>query len=194
MSPRSRVGSAQEFQDLMRNRVENILLVASPYDCFILEQDGQLNERMLGEFIELGLRHTPGLTRVSSGAEALDRAREERRFNLIVASLHVGDMSAVELAHQVRARGLGIPVVLLAFDSRSLNDFLARNDVSQIDRIFLWQGDVRILLGIVHCIEDRWNAPHDSGVAGVPLLLVVEDSIRYYSSFLPMIYAELVGH
>jgi CheY-like chemotaxis protein len=190
---RDRLASAQDFQDLMRYRVENILLVASPYDCFILEEDGQLNERMLGESVELGLRHTPGLTRVSTGAEALDRALQERRYNLIITAPHVGDMSALELAREVRSRGLGIPVVLLAFDGRKLSEFVARNDVSLIDRIFLWQGDVRILLAIVHCIEDAWNAPYDSGVAGVPLLLVVEDSIRYYSSFLPMIYTELVS-
>lgn len=193
-SSRHRDQITQDFQDLMRRRVENILLVASPYDCFILEEDGQLNERMIGEFIELGLRHTPGITRVSTGTEALDRAAEERRFNLIITSPHLGDMTAVDLAREVRARGLDIPVVLLAFDGRKLSDFLARSDISLFDRIFIWQGDVRILLGIVHYIEDKWNAPYDSGVAGVPLLLVVEDSIRYYSSFLPMIYAELVSH
>jgi CheY-like chemotaxis protein len=193
-SPRSRGQFTQDFQDLMRRRVENILLVASPYDCFILEEDGQINERMIGEFIELGLRHTPGITRVSTGAEALERAAEEHHFNLIITSPHLGDMSAVDLAREVRARGLDIPVVLLAFDGRKLSDFLARNDVSLFDRAFIWQGDVRILLGIVHYIEDKWNAPYDSGVAGVPLVLVVEDSIRYYSSFLPMIYTELVSH
>ena len=186
--------SAQDFQDLMRHRVDDILLVASPYDSFILEEDGQLNERMLGDFLSLGLRHTPQLTRVSSGAQALERALEERRPNLIIASLHVGDMNAAELARQVRARGLRIPVVLLAFDHRELNRFLARHDVAGIERIFLWQGDVRILLAIVHYIEDKWNAPYDSGVAGVPVLLVVEDSVRYCSSFLPMIFTELMGH
>jgi len=191
---RSRVDRAHDFQELMRHRVEDILLVASPYDSFILEQDGQLDERLMGEFVELGLRHTPGLTRVSSGAEAVERALEERRFNLVIASLHVGDMNAVELARELRARGLSIPVVLLAFDSRELNGFLSRSDLSLIDRIFLWQGDVRILLAIVHYMEDKWNAPYDSGVAGVPLVLVVEDSIRYCSSFLPVIYTELVNH
>jgi hypothetical protein len=187
-------GGAEDFQDLVRDRVEDILLVASPYDCFILEEDGQLTERMVGEFVELGLRHTPGLTRVSSGSEALERVAEERRFDLVIASLHVGDMNAAELARQVRARGLDVPVVALAFDGRRLSEFLARHDVSMIDRVFLWQGDVRILLAIVQYIEDKWNAPHDSGEAGVPLLLVVEDGIRYYSSFLPLIYTELVGH
>jgi CheY-like chemotaxis protein len=191
---RNRVGGAQDFQDLMRHRVDEILLVASPYDSFILEEDGRLHERMLGDFLELGLRNTPRLTHVSSGAQALARALEERRPSLIIASLHLGDMSAAELARQVRARGIDIPVVLLAFDHREVSRFLARYDASLIERIFLWQGDVRILLAIVHYVEDKWNAPYDSAVAGVPLLLVVEDSIRYTSSFLPMIYTELMGH
>jgi len=190
----ARVGGAQDFQELMRHRVGNILLVASRYDCFILEEDGQLNERMIGEYIELGLWQTPGLTRVGSGAEAIARAMEERRFSLIVASPHLGDMSVVELAKAVRAHGLDIPIVLLAFDGRELQAFLAKSDISLIDRVFLWQGDVRILLAIVHYIEDKWNAPYDSAIAGVPLLLLVEDSVRYYSSFLPIIYTELVRH
>ncbi len=189
-----RTASGLEFQDLMRRRVEDILLVASPYDAFILEEDGQLNEQMMGQFIELGLRHTPGLTYVASGAEAVERAWSERRFNLIISSLHLSDMNAVELARRVRDAGLDVPVVVLAFDGRKLREFLARHDTSLLERVFLWQGDVRILLGIVQYLEDRWNAPHDSGESGVPLILVVEDSIRYYSSFLPVIYEELVRH
>jgi len=189
-----RTASALEFQDLMRQRVEDILLVASPYDAYILEEDGQLNERMVGHLMELGLRHTPGLTHVSSGAEAVERARLDRRFNLIIAALHLPDMTAVELARRVREAGLDLSVVALAFDGRQLREFLARHDTSQLERVFLWQGDVRILLGIVQYVEDRWNAPYDSGVAGVPLILVVEDSVRYYSSFLPVIYAELMSH
>lgn len=185
---------AQDFQDLVRRRVGRILLAASRYDCFILEEDGQLDERMIGEYVELGLWQMPGITRVSSGAEALGRADEERRFDLVVASPHLGDMSAVELARALRERGLDLPVVLLAFDGRELREFLARADASLLDGVFLWQGDVRILLAIVHLVEDRWNAPHDAGVAGVPLLLLVEDNVRSYSSFLPIIYTELVRH
>ncbi len=183
-----------DFERLMRRRVEDILLVATPYDSFILEQDGHLGERMLGEFLDLGLRHTPTITRVSSGADALELAVEERRFNLIITSLTVGDMNCVDLARQLRASGIDVPVVVLAYNSRELSDFVARYDVSDIDRIFLWQGDVRILLAIVKYCEDKLNVAYDSGVCGVPLMLVVEDSIRYYSSFLPMIYTELVNH
>ncbi len=182
------------FQELMRHRVDNILLVSSPYDCFTLEEDGYLNERVLGDFLELGLRATPILQRVSTGGEALALALEERRYDLIITTVHVGDMDACELARQVRSSGLDIPIVLLAYDNRELTDFLARNDVRDIDKIFLWQGDVRILLAIVKFVEDRLNAPYDCGECGVPLVLVVEDNLRYYSSFLPVIFTELFEH
>jgi CheY-like chemotaxis protein len=185
---------AQGFQSLMQRRVENILLVSSLYDSFILAEDGQLNELILSEFLELNLRHTPRLTRVSSGAGALALAREEPRYNLIISSMHLGDMDALALARKVREAGLDVPVILLAYDSRELADFVKRNDVSDIDRVFLWQGDVRILLAIVKYVEDRMNVAHDSGVMGVQVVLVVEDNVRFYSSFLPAIYTEIMNH
>jgi CheY-like chemotaxis protein len=184
----------QGFQELMLHKVENILLVSSLYDSFILSEDGQLSETVLGKFLDLNLRHTPGLTRVSSGAEALALAEDRERFNLIITSMNVGDMDALTLARRVKEAGLPTPVVLLAYDNRELNDFIQQNDVSDIDRIFLWQGDVRILLAIVKCVEDQMNAAHDVGVLGVQAILVIEDRIRYYSSFLPMIYTELMQH
>jgi len=189
---RGPTGRAEVLQHLMRHRVDRLLLVASPYDCFILEEDGQLSERMLEEFVELGLRHIPELEHVSSGAAALERLDKEPRFNLVIAAPQVGGMNAVELTRRMRELGMATPVVLLSFDGRELSNFAARNDLAEIDRAFLWQGDLRLLLAIVKYIEDKWNAPHDSGEAGVPLLLVVEDNVRYYSSFLPIIYSELM--
>lgn len=180
------------FQDLMAYHVQHILLVTSLYDSFILAEDGNLGELILTEFLDLNLRHTPELTRVSTGSEALTLAVDERRHDLIVTSLHVGDMNAVELAEGVRKAGLDIPVVVLAYDARELTDFLAAHDGSELERIFLWQGDVRILLAIVKYIEDRRNLAHDTGESGVPAIVVVEDNVRYYSSFLPVIYSELM--
>jgi CheY-like chemotaxis protein len=176
----------------MRHRVQDILLVSSEYDYFILSADGQLDELMLREFVELNLRHTPQLTRVSTGAAALELARADRRYNLIITSLRVGDMDALRLARLVRDAGLDVPVVLLAYDSQELAAFLRRSDTTVLDRIFLWQGDVRILLAIVNLVEDRWNVDHDTGEAGVQAVIVIEDSIRYYSSFVPAIYKALL--
>ena len=168
--------------------------MSSLYDSFILAEDGQLNEAILNQFLALNMSSNPDLTRVSSGEDALALLREDQRIDLIITSLQVGDMDAVELARKVRGAGSDTPVILLAYSNRELTDFRASQDVSALDRIFLWQGDVRILLAMVKYVEDRRNVPFDTGVAGVPAIIVVEDNVRFYSSFLPVIYTELVDH
>ncbi len=185
-------GPFQGFQELMPFRVHDILLVSSLYDSFTLQEDGRLNELILGEFLELSLHHTPGITHVSSGAEALALAEAEPRYNLILTTINLGDMDAAKLAAEVKARGLDVPVVVLAYDNFERKDFVARADTSDIEQIFLWQGDARILVAIVNLVEDRRNVAHDTASVGVPVVLVVEDNTRFYSSFLPTIYTELI--
>src|SRR5512142_1392482 len=146
-------GPFRGFQDLMRHRVRDILLVSSFYDAFILAEDNELNELVLDEAIGLGLLHTPRFTRVSTGSEALDLAAKGG-YDLIIASTHVADMSALTLARRARAAGLTIPVVMLAFDASELTHPGDRPGSSAFDRVFLWQGDVRVLLAIVNDIED----------------------------------------
>src|SRR5712671_1053890 len=180
------------FDNLMPFKVQNILLVSSLYDSFILREDGRLNELLIDESLELNPQHIPGITHVSNCAEALDLASSRPQFNLIVTNLAVGDMNAADLAREVRRAGLDIPVVVLAYDYRQVKNFVARNPVTDIERIFLWQGNARILIAIVKYIEDKRNVLHDTRAIGVPVLLVVEDNIRYYSSFLPVIYTELI--
>jgi len=184
----------RRFQDLMPNRVRNILLVASLYDSFILTEDGHLNEAILRQYADLDLRNNPDLRRVSTGARVLELARDPRRCDLIVTSMQVADMDAIELARRVRSEGLRVPVLLLAYNNRELTDFMARDGVDALDRVFLWQGDVRIVLAMVKYVEDRQNVEHDTGELNVPLILVVEDNVRFYSSFLPTIYTELMDH
>jgi CheY-like chemotaxis protein len=183
-----------EYQDLMRHRIMDILLVSTAYDTFILEESGELSERMLGEFRNLDLHYSPGLTGISTGTEALRIAREHSRFNLIITTPHLADMDAAELARQIKAEGLDVPVVLLAWDTRELADFQARRDTSAIERTFLWQGDARMLVSIVKSVEDWRNADHDAGSVGVQVIILVEDNVRYYSSFLPVMYTELLHH
>ncbi len=182
------------FQDLIQNRVQDVLLVATLYDYYILSQDGRLSEQFLGEFLELNLRHTPNLTHAFSGKEALERARESNRYDLIITSVELGDMNVLGLVSALRAEGIETPVVLLAYDRRELSEIAEKHDVSGIERMFLWQGDVRILVAIVKYMEDKLNVAYDTGVVGVPAIVLVENSIRYYSSFLPVIYTELVKH
>ncbi len=181
------------FENLMPFRVRDILLVSSLYDSFILKEDGRLNELLIGESLELNLQQIPSIAQVSTGSEALALLRSQARFNLVVTNLEVGDMDAARLARNIRQSGLDIPIVVLAYDYRELKHFVARNPASDIERVFLWQGNVRMLIAIVKYVEDKRNAPHDTAAIGVPIILVVEDNIRYYSSFLPVIYTELIS-
>jgi CheY-like chemotaxis protein len=181
------------FENLMPFRVRDILLVSSLYDSFILKEDGRLNELLIGESLELNLQQIPSITQVSTGSEALALVRSQPRFNLVVSNLEVGDMDAARLAREIRQSGLDIPIVVLAYDYRELKNFVARNPQSEIERVFLWQGNVRVLIAIVKYVEDKRNATPDTAAIGVPIILVVEDNIRYYSSFLPVIYTELIS-
>jgi CheY-like chemotaxis protein len=179
------------FETLMPFKVHNILLVSSLYDSFILREDGRLNELLIDQSLDLSPEHVPGITHVSSCAEAAELARSQQ-FNLIVTNLTVGDMNAAQLATEVKQAGLDVPVVVLGYDYREIKNFVERNPVTDIERIFLWQGNARILIAIVKYIEDQRNMLHDTRAMGVPVLLVVEDNIRYYSSFLPVIYTEVI--
>ena len=183
-----------DFQDLMRHRVLEILLVAPPYDAYVLEEAGELSERMLGEFRNLDLHYAPGLTSVATGAEALELAKSQRGFNLILATPRLADMHAGELARRVRDEGIDAPVVLLGRDLRELADFEDRHGMDGIERAFVWQGDARILVAIVKSVEDKRNVEHDAGTIGVQVILLVEDGVRQYSSFLPAMYGELLHH
>ena len=176
----------------MRRRVQDILLVSSLYDAYLLSADGQLDDLLLSEFVEWNLRPSPGIYHVSEGSEALRLATAERHYNLIISSIETGDMDAVALAKAVKAAGLDVPVVLLAYDAESLAEYVRRTDITDLDRVYLWQGDVRLLLAIVNDVEDRWNIAHDTGEMGVQVVIVIEDNVAFYSSFLPVICTELV--
>ena len=189
-----RRGGGTDFHELMRYRIMDILLVATPYDSFVLEEAGQIGERVVGEFRNLDLHYGPGLTTVASGGEALELVRQASRFNLVISGLQLSDMNGAELAQQIRELGREIPVVLLAFDARQIQSFALHHDMSAVERTFLWQGDARILLAIVKYVEDRRNAVHDTEVMGVQVIILIEDNVRFYSSFLPAIYAELLHH
>ena len=187
-------GPTRIYQDLMRDRVRHILLVSSLYDSFILTEDGHVNEALMRQFLELNLSENPDLIRVSSGREALALLNDESRFDMLVTSIQLGDMNAAELSWHVKRARHRVPVVLLAYNNRELTEFLSRHGRGDIDRVFLWQGDARILLAMVKDQEDRRNVKRYTGKMGVPAILVVEDNIRFYSSFLPVIYTELMKH
>jgi CheY-like chemotaxis protein len=181
------------FENLMPFRVQDILLVSSLYDSFILREDGRLNELLIGQSLELHLQHTPEITHVSTAAEALELARSQPRYNLIVANIHLNDMDCLELAAAVRRAGLDIPIAVLAFDHQEAQALMARRPLPGIEQVFLWQGNPRLLLAIVKYVEDKRNVEHDTLKMGVPVVLVVEDDVRYYSALLSEIYTALIS-
>ena len=184
---------SQPFQNLMRWRIRDVLLVSSLYDLYLFEEDGRLYELIRNEYQDLSQSHSPELTRVSNGQEAILLARDDKRFDLIITTLHIEDMSALRFARLVRAAGIEVPIVLLAYDNRELKDLLTLHDTSIFDRIFIWQGDFRLIIAIIRQIEDRNNVEHDTRFVGVQSIILIEDSIRYYSSFLPIIYSEVLN-
>lgn len=186
--------SRDRFHDLMRHRVRHILLVSSLYDSFTLAEDGQLNQALLRQSLQLNMSHHPDVVRVSTGDEALRLCQERTGMDLIVTSLQVGDMDACEFARRLRDVGVRAPVILLAYNNRALIEFGSHNDLTIFDHVFLWRGDVGILLAMVQQVEDLQNVSHDVGQAGVPAIIVVEDNVRFYSSFLPAIYSEITEH
>jgi CheY-like chemotaxis protein len=180
------------FENLMPFRVQDILLVSSLYDSFMLREDGRLNELLIGQSLELHLQHTPEITHVTTAAEAVELARSQPRYNLIVANVHLNDMDCLQLAAEVRRAGLDIPIAVLAFDRQEVTALMARAPLEGIEQVFMWQGNPRLLLAIFKFIEDRRNVEHDTLKAGVPVVLVVEDDVRSYSALLPEIYTALI--
>ncbi len=180
------------IQNPMRIRISNVLLVSSLYDLYLFEEEGRLYELNRGEYEGLNLSQSPELTCVSSGKEAMILAKEQHRFDLILTTLHIDDMEAIDFAQMVKKSGLNIPVVLLMHDSRELKHFIMSHDASIFDKIFIWQGDFRIIIAIIKFLEDRLNVEHDTQTVGVQSIMVIEDNVKYYSSFLPIIYTEIL--
>jgi CheY-like chemotaxis protein len=183
----------QGFQNLMRRRIRDVLLVSSTYDLYLFEEDGRFYELIENEYHALELSHAPALTRVSSGKEAIALVKEERRFDLIISTLHIEDMTPTTLVKLLRQAGNQIPVVLLLYDSRELKDLETNYDRSVFDRVFVWQRNFRLIVAIIKHLEDRINADHDTRLVGVQSIIVIEDNALFYSYLLPIIYTELFG-
>ncbi len=181
----------QLFQNLMPYRIRSILLVSSLYDLFLFEEDGRLYELLREEYQGLNLTHAPELTRVSSGREAIALAKDQRRFDLIITTLHIEDMDAYTFARRAREAGLDLPIVLLAYDQRELSELLLYRESDVFDQVFVWQGDFRLIIAIIKHLEDKLNVENDTRMVGVQSIILIEDRVQYYSSFLPIIYLEL---
>jgi CheY-like chemotaxis protein len=183
----------RNFQKLMRYKIRDILLVSSFYDQYLFEEDGRLYELIRQEFQVLNLSHAPEITHVTSGAEALDLIESGEHFDLVITTLHIEDMHVVQLARKLRQREDGIPIVLLAYDNRERKELVTNYDTSVFDRIFIWQGDYRLLIAIIKYVEDRLNVESDTRNAGVQVIILVEDDVKFYSTYLPLIYTEILN-
>ena len=188
----SRAGKAIRFHDLMWHRISEVLLVSSPYDAFILEQDGQLTEQVFREYSKLSLPAPPRFTHAATGEEAI-RMLSERRFDLVLTMTSLADMDVNAFGRKVKAKHTDRPVVVLALDRKELHDLRAAIDLQAIDGTFLWSGDSKILLAIIKYIEDRVNLDQDIEHGHLKVIIVLEDSPYYYSLFLSLLYKELTA-
>lgn len=180
-----------KFDSLMQHRVKNVLLVSSLYDSFVLEEDGKLTDLIYSEYLDLNLTVTPNVKRATNAREALTVV-EHQDIDLIIVFKRVSDIDVVEFSKKARELRPKVRILLLAYNERDL-EFLERPEAaSSIDKSFIWTGDVRILLSMIKLVEDARNCDHDTDLVGVRVIIIVEDSVRFYSSYLPLVYTEIM--
>ncbi len=175
------------FDQLMQKRIHKVLLICSSYDAFMLEEDGRIDEQVFNEYVSLNLRHPPQFIQVSSAEEAFE-VLGTTSIDLVIAMLSIGGMDPFSLSKKIKSNYSEIPIVVLTPFSREVSMKLSNEDTSAIDYIFCWLGNTDLLLAIIKLIEDKMNAPHDVTEVGVQCIILVEDSVRFYSSYLPIIY------
>ncbi|MDD4489867.1 MAG: PEP/pyruvate-binding domain-containing protein [Paludibacter sp.] len=175
------------FADLMKHRIYNILLYASKYDSFMLEEDGRIDEQIFNEYTALNLRYPPRFTLVSNEKEA-NRILKERDFDVIISMPSGDSINPFEWAKGVKMHYPNIPIVVLTPFSKSVSKRISNEDLSAIDYVFSWLGNPDILLAITKMLEDKMNVEEDVASVGVQVILFIEDSIHFYSSILPHLY------
>lgn len=175
------------FDQLMQKRIHKVLLICSSYDAFMLEEDGRIDEQIFNEYVSLNLRHPPQFIQVSS-AEAAFEVIKNDQIDLVITMLSVGGMDPFSLSKKIKSNHAHIPIVVLTPFSREVSLQLSKEDTSAVDYVFCWLGNADLLLAIIKVIEDGMNAPYDVNEVGVQCILLVEDSVRFYSSYLPLIY------
>ncbi len=178
----------EPFKLLMPNHVTEVLLICSRYDRFMLEEDGRIEEQLYQEYASLGLRRAPPrFTEAHTADEAL-KLLEARKFDLVISMLHYGEAQGVTLSRKIKEYHPNTPVVMLTRISRELTQQLEQQAQGMVDHVFSWLGNSNILLAIIKLIEDRMNVAHDVEHGDVQTIILVEDSVRYYSTYLPIIY------
>ncbi len=183
--------SETPFDSLMQQRIHRVLIVCSEYDSFTLEEDGRIEEQIFNEYVSLNLRYPPSIMHADTAEQAL-RKMQKNYIDLVITMLNVGQkFDAFEFAKEIKKKYPGKPVVVLTPFSREVSLMLSHEDLSGIDYVFSWLGSADILLAIVKLLEDKMNVERDIR-AGVQVILLVEDSIRYYSGYLTNMYKILL--
>lgn len=175
------------FVDLMQKRICNVLIIANPYDAFMLEDDGRVDEKIFSEYAKLGLRFPPRFIQVSNEAEARSQMATGS-IDLVICMPAAENNNVFDIARSIKAAHTDIPIVVLTPFSHGITNRIENEDLSAFEYVFCWLGNTELLLSIIKLIEDKMNLEHDIRSAGVQMLLVVEDSIRFYSSILPNLY------
>lgn len=179
------------FQDLMQKRIFNVLLVASPYDAFMMEEDGRIEEQLYFEYVALNLSSPPRITQVADTQEAV-AAMETKHFDLAIMMPGIDLSETFSGARRIKNLRPDMPIVVLTPFSKEVSRRLANEDLSAVDYVFSWLGNVDLLLAIIKLLEDRLNAERDINGVGVQMIMLVEDSVRFYSSVLPTVYKNLL--
>lgn len=175
------------FANLMTRRIYNVLLIASKYDAFMLEDDGRVDEQIFNEYVSLNLRYPPRFTQVSNEEEAMEELKINN-YELIICMPSDKQDNSFEIAKTIKASYSEIPIVVLTPFSREVSKYMAKADLSAIDYVFSWLGNADLLLAIIKLIEDKMNVEQDIESVGVRVIMLVEDSVRFYSSILPNLY------
>ncbi len=175
------------FVDLMMKRIFNVLLIANPYDAFMLEDDGRVDEKIFDEYAKLGLRYPPRFFQVASQEEATKELRRTS-FDLIICMPGTDNNDVFDIARGIKTKYPHVPIVVLTPFSHGITRRMENEDLSIFEYVFCWLGNTELLLSIIKLIEDKMNLDHDVNEAGVQMILLVEDSIRFYSSILPTLY------
>ncbi len=180
------------FQDLMQSRIFNVLLIASPYDAFMMEEDGRVEEQLYFEYVSLNLSSPPRVARVAHVSEAL-AAMEHKNFDLVIAMPGIDISETFDGAAAIKEAHPDVPIVVLTPFSKEVSRRLADQNLEHIDYVFSWLGNVDLLLAIIKLLEDKMNAERDVLQVGVQMIMLVEDSVRFYSSVLPHLFKFLLN-
>ncbi len=175
------------FVDLMMKRIFNVLLIANPYDAFMLEDDGRVDEKIFNEYAKLGLRYPPRFFQVASQEEA-EKELKRISFDLVICMPGTDNNDVFDIARNIKNDCPTVPIVVLTPFSHGIRKRMENEDLSIFEYVFCWLGNTDLLLSIIKLIEDKMNLAHDIEVAGVQMIMLVEDSIRFYSSILPNLY------